>query len=278
MPPSDTCICIDREAITKVISNLLNNAAKYARRKIDVNGSIDANGKTFSLSIKDDGKGMNEKELEQIFKPFYQASGNKPGTGIGLSIVKGYVEAHHGMINVTSVPNEGSDFIFTIPVAQDICAEKDNKTADNSISDSSEKVINTIEIKEKKSTILIVDDNEDMLSFLSDSLKDIYTTVTAIDGIKALEYLKDHVVSMIISDWMMPRMDGIEFCKAVRDDERISHIPFVLLTAKTDTTSKVTGMNCGADLYIEKPFSPQYLCACISNLIDMRNRLRKTFS
>jgi len=278
MPPSDTCICIDREAITKVISNLLNNAAKYARQKIDVNGSINADGKTFSLSIKDDGKGMNEKELEQIFKPFYQASGNKPGTGIGLSIVKGYVEAHHGMINVTSVPNEGSDFIFTIPVAQDICAAKDNKTADNSISDSSEKVINTIEIKEKKSTILIVDDNEDMLSFLSDSLKGIYTTVTAIDGIKALEYLKDHVVSMIISDWMMPRMDGIEFCKAVRDDERISHIPFVLLTAKTDTTSKVTGMKCGADLYIEKPFSPQYLCACISNLIEMRNKLRKTFS
>ena len=138
--------------------------------------------------------------------------------------------------------------------------------------------INPNTINNKQSTILIVDDSEDMLFFLSESLKDFYNVITAADGIQALEYLRKNTANIIISDWMMPNMNGIELCKTIRNDERTSHIPFVLLTAKTDISSKVTGMNYGADLYIEKPFSPQYLCACINNLIEMRKRLRKTFS
>lgn len=278
MPPSATYICIDREAITKVISNLLNNATKYARHAIIIKGNINSDGKTFNLSIKDDGKGMDEKELEHIFKPFYQVSGNKPGTGIGLSIVKGYVEAHHGMINVTSELDKGSEFTVTIPIQQELCIANENISTENFFMEPKGNNGNNNADEKKKSTILLVDDNEDMLFFLSESLKDSYHITTATDGIKALEYLKKNRASIIISDWMMPNMNGIEFCEAVRKDEKTSHIPFVLLTARTDTASKVTGMNYGADLYIEKPFSPQYLCACIHNLIEMRKRLRKTFS
>ena len=91
---------------------------------------------------------------------------------------------------------------------------------------------------------------------------------------EALEKLKEHEVTLIVSDWMMPRMDGVEFCKALRADQSISHIPFILLTAKTDTNSKIEGMDCGADAYIEKPFSVQYLEACIKNLLDLRNSLK----
>lgn len=278
MPQPDIYICIDREAMIKVISNLINNAAKYARHNIVVNGKTSSDGKTFNLSIKDDGKGMSEKEQEHIFKPFYQASGNKPGTGIGLSIVKRYVEAHHGMINVISEPDKGSEFILTVPIKQELHAT--NEAIRNEAISLNKKTmpINPNTINNKQSTILIVDDSEDMLFFLSESLKDFYNVITAADGIQALEYLRKNTANIIISDWMMPNMNGIELCKTIRNNERISHIPFVLLTAKTDISSKVTGMNYGADLYIEKPFSPQYLCACINNLIEMRKRLRKTFS
>ena len=117
-----------------------------------------------------------------------------------------------------------------------------------------------------------------MIRFLSDSLQPNYTIITANDGVEALERLKEQEVSLIVSDWMMPNMDGVEFCKAVRNDQLSNHIPFILLTAKTDNASKTEGMNCGADAYIEKPFSLQYLEACIKNLLDLRMQLRKKFS
>ena len=117
-----------------------------------------------------------------------------------------------------------------------------------------------------------------MVSFLYDSFKDKYDVLTAGDGIEALDLLSKHEVSIIISDWMMPRMDGAEFCRRVRQNPLTSHIPFVMLTAKTDDDSKVEGMDVGADTYIEKPFSLQYLEACIRNMLEMRRRLIEKFS
>ncbi len=273
---------VDREAFIKIISNLLNNASKYAKKQIDIICKADTKWKTFTVSIKDDGIGMNENELSKIFKPFYQVSGNKPGTGIGLSIVKGLIDAHHGTISVKSAPGQGSEFTISLPLEQaGVTVMKREERQNDYVP-----MVETSNIQQEsyccaakdKADILIVDDNEDMLEFLTDSLKSSYTLTCAKDGIDALEYLKVHSVSMIISDWMMPRMDGIELCKAIRSDDRISHIPFVLLTAKTDINSKITGMTCGADLYIEKPFSTQYLFACINNLIETRKQLRKKFS
>ena len=117
-----------------------------------------------------------------------------------------------------------------------------------------------------------------VLNFLSGNFSNQYSILTAEDGIEALEKLKENDVTLIVSDWMMPRMDGVELCKALRADQAISHMPFILLTAKTDTNSKIEGMDCGADAYIEKPFSVQYLEACIKNLLDLRNLLRQKFS
>ena len=126
--------------------------------------------------------------------------------------------------------------------------------------------------------MLIVDDSEDMVSFLSSNFRDKYDVITAGDGIEALDLLSKHEVSIIISDWMMPRMDGAAFCREVRRNPLTSHIPFVMLTAKTDDDSKVEGMDVGADAYIEKPFSVQYLEACIRNMLEMRRRLIEKFS
>ena len=126
--------------------------------------------------------------------------------------------------------------------------------------------------------MLIVDDSEDMVGFLSENFKEKYEVMTASDGIEALDILSKHEVNIIISDWMMPRMDGAELCRRVRQNQLTSHIPFVMLTAKTDDDSKVEGMDVGADTYIEKPFSLQYLEACIRNMLLMRRRLMEKFS
>ncbi len=272
---------VDKEALTKVLSNLLTNANKYTQSRIEVRFQEHPEKQTFSIEVQDNGKGMNEEELTKIFKPFYQASENKPGTGIGLSIVKGIVEAHHGQVNVTSQPGHGSSFMITLPQKQEnLSAEEEENQAGNPLPEDIIPEQNaTASMSQKVLPImLIVDDNEDMLHFLSSHFQTSYTIVTAVDGVDALNKLKEQEVALIISDWMMPNMNGIDLCKAVRNNQLTSHIPFILLTAKTDTEAKITSMNCGADAYIEKPFSLQYLEACIKNLLELRLQLRQKFS
>lgn len=272
---------VDKEAITKVLSNLLTNANKYTESRIEVRFQEHPERQTFSIEVKDNGKGMYEEELKKIFKPFYQASENKPGTGIGLSIVKGIVEAHHGQVNVISQPGHGSSFIITLPEKQEsLSAEEEENQASNPLPEDiiPEQNVTASMSQKVLPIMLIVDDNEDMLNFLSSHFQTSYTIVTAVDGVDALNKLKEQEVALIISDWMMPNMNGIDLCKAVRNNQLTSHIPFILLTAKTDTEAKITSMNCGADAYIEKPFSLQYLEACIKNLLELRLQLRQKFS
>lgn len=272
---------VDKEALTKVLSNLLTNANKYTQSRIEVRFQEHPEKQTFSIEVQDNGKGMNEEELTKIFKPFYQASENKPGTGIGLSIVKGIVEAHHGQVNVTSQPGHGSSFMITLPQKQEnLSAEEEENQAGNPLPEDIIPEQNATAAMSQKvlPIMLIVDDNEDMLNFLSSHFQTSYTIVTAVDGVDALNKLKEQEVALIISDWMMPNMNGIDLCKAVRNNQLTSHIPFILLTAKTDTEAKITSMNCGADAYIEKPFSLQYLEACIKNLLELRLQLRQKFS
>lgn len=270
---------VDKEALTKVLSNLLTNANKYTKDFIAVN--FQKHSQTFSIEVKDNGKGIPEKELKKIFKPFYQASENKPGTGIGLSIVKGIVEAHNGKIDITSQVGQGVSVTVTLPQKQESqSAEEEENQATNPLPEDIIPEQNaTTTISQKMFPImLIVDDNEDMLNFLSSHFQTSYTIVTAVDGVDALNKLKEQEASLIISDLMMPNMNGIDLCKAVRNNQLTSHIPFILLTAKTDTEAKITSMNCGADAYIEKPFSLQYLEACIKNLLELRLQLRQKFS
>lgn len=272
---------VDKEALTKVLSNLLTNANKYTQSRIEVRFQEHPEKQTFSIEVQDNGKGMSEEELTKIFKPFYQASENKPGTGIGLSIVKGIVEAHHGQVNVTSQPGHGSSFMITLPQKQEnLSAEEEENQAGSPLPEDIIPEQNATAAMSQKvlPIMLIVDDNEDMLNFLSSHFQTSYTIVTAVDGVDALNKLKEQEVALIISDWMMPNMNGIDLCKAVRNNQLTSHIPFILLTAKTDTEAKITSMNCGADAYIEKPFSLQYLEACIKNLLELRLQLRQKFS
>lgn len=280
-PPADFTAMVDSEAITKLVSNLLTNAKKYTKDEVTVQCNVQPEQHNFIIRVTDNGIGISAEEQKKIFQPFYQAMDNKPGTGIGLSIVKSIVESHNGCIEVESEVNQGTSFVVTLPIeqAKDLLQEMDAPMLNNPgiPEDILQESLPTT-MPKGKPTMLIVDDNPEMLHFLSGSLSDKYHILTAEDGIEALERLKENEVTLIVSDWMMPRMDGVELCKAVRANQATSHIPFILLTAKTDTNSKIEGMDCGADAYIEKPFSVQYLEACIKNLVDLRNLLHQKFS
>ena len=322
-PDSHFTAIIDRESITKVVSNLLTNARKYTRDRVSLSCQVMPDDTNFAIEVTDNGVGIDPNDHERIFQAFYQSADNKPGTGIGLSIVKNIVDQHNGTISVESQPGHGATFTVLLPVKQEMKLEgrgeklegrgekvegrrekvegREYPTASNQGSDISlpstlyplptktSPLPSTLYPLPSKSsplpsnssplpTVLIVDDNNDMLSYLEQNMSEKHRVVTAHDGLEALDKLASNDVSLIICGGMMPRMDGAEVCRRVRSDAATSHIPLVMLTAKTDTISKVEGMNIGADAYIEKPFSIDYLEACCNSILSMRERLREKYS
>ena len=282
---------IDKEAVTKVVSNLLTNANKYTKDDVRLSCGIEPDGEHFRIVVSDNGVGIREEDRQRIFEPFFQAMDNKPGTGIGLNIVKNIVDLHHGIISLDSEVGKGTTFTVVLPVRQESqediqgsrameVLESENTSDEQNPPRSSELSYSSSSEypRSSKDTMLIVDDSEDMVAFLKDSFCNQYEVITACDGIEALDLLKKHEVNIIISDWMMPRMDGAELCRRVRLNPLTSHIPFVMLTAKTDDDAKVEGMDVGADTYIEKPFSLEYLEACIRNMLKLRRQLMEKFS
>lgn len=275
---------VDAEAITKSVSNLLTNALKYAREEVTL--SCRKQESVFEIMVRDDGSGVPDGEKTKIFEPFYQVPGtNKQGTGIGLSLVKSIVEAHRGQIAVGDAQDGGAIFSITLPLyAEEIqtVVENNNRFRMERMAEPelSEPAVQSepMQPTSQHPVLLIVEDNNDMRNFLYENFRNDYQVLTATDGEDGLKCLKSNEVGLIISDLMMPRMDGIEFCTQVRNNYLFSHIPFVMLTAKTDMDSKIEGLNCGADSYLEKPFSIQHLRAVIDNLLESRRLLRKKFS
>lgn len=281
-PTAEAKVTVDREAITKLVSNLLTNASKYTEDEVELRCQLLPEENRFVITVRDNGCGISNDDKEKIFKPFYQGSDTKPGTGIGLSIVNNIVEAHNGTIEVESEPGKGSTFIVTLPSDLKVEEKNYNYTGDFAGERLPDDILSeplpTETSRTSKPLMLIVDDNEEMLNFLTASFCDEYNILVAKDGDKALKLLQNNEVALIISDWMMPKLNGVELCKAVRANLLTSHIPFILLTAKVDLSSKIEAMDIGADVYIEKPFSLQYLKSCIHNLIDLREMLYRKFS
>lgn len=283
-PQSPLVVSIDAEALTKLISNLLTNASKYTKDLVRVSCCPDPSDPSrFMISVYDNGCGISKTEQDKIFQPFYQTMENKPGTGIGLSLVKSIAELHGGYVSLVSEPGSFSEFIVTLPIYHEEPVHKqifDEKqiSQTQSIDDVLNMEIVDI-LPESKQMVLIVDDNEEIVHFIADSLSDRYAVLSAYDGIQALNIVNETPeLALIIADWMMPGLDGIGLCRKLRDNLQTCHIPFILLTAKTDDASKVSGMDCGADIYIEKPFSLQYLEACVKNIIAMRGVLRQRYA
>ena len=269
---------VNQEALTKIISNLLNNGVKYASTYLQI--SLETDEKVFHIRTFNDGEMIPDTMKEEIFKPFVRLDKEDEvttGTGIGLALSRSLAELHQGSLMMEK-GEEVNCFCLTLPVNQDstitLSAENVSQVEENSCGWEQEET----DTKEKKPMILVVEDNPDMLAFVRKQLTTEYSVLTAMNGIEALAVLDNHYVNLVVSDVMMPQMDGFELCKTIKSDLSYSHIPVVLLTAKTNIQSKIEGLELGADAYIEKPFSVEYLLANISSLIHNREKLRQTFA
>jgi len=270
-------IQLDKEAFIKIISNLLNNAIKYCDTFVRLKAYITSNdkGSTFHLITENDGEKIPEEFRDEIFKPFiqlekkYQRKAN--GTGIGLALSRSLAELHKGTIELRDLEDSIS-FHLRLPIGNmDLPMETGNQKSDES------REPDRVLLSTSGYTILLIDDDRELLLFEEKFLSPHYNIVIAENGIEALEILRKISVNLIVSDIMMPGMDGFELTQRLKSDIEFSHIPVILLTAKVNVESKVKGFETGADAYIDKPFSLEVLLAQIANLLQNREKLRQSF-
>ncbi len=283
--------CFDRDKLQKIISNLLSNAIKFNKESGFVNIILaEKKSKGYSylqIEVEDNGPGMNNEVQKNIFDHFYKSQGlsTVEGTGIGLALVKELVELHFGEIEVKSLVGKGTRFRVTIPSDEEFYESK-NLTIKEAVSidgkirqaklktredDLSE------ELSEEAPLILIVEDNDDMRQFIKENVQTNYKVIESVDGEDGLNKALESIPDLIISDVLMPKLNGYEFCSKIKTDERTSHIPVILLTSMAEANSRLKGLETGADDYLTKPFNSAELLLRIKNLIDQRRKLREKF-
>ena len=285
----------DRDKLDKIVSNLLSNAYKYTANggniKLIVDSYWESENHHLRIQVVDTGEGIAPADLENVFKRFYTINkgDESESNGIGLSLTKDLVELHHGTINVESELGKGSTFTVDLPI------NKDSYQEDELISEHiSVNGINTDLILEKEELIdskvgegedmqiadvhlLLVEDNEELLFLMEKILSKHYHVLIAKDGLEALNVIKDNEIDIIISDVMMPEMDGLEFCRTLKSNLETSHIPIILLTAKNTVEDRIECYNAGADGYISKPFELKILEARINNFIMHKKNKQEEF-
>lgn len=268
---------VDKEAITKILSNLLNNALKYARHSICV--ELQREMEAFLVRVTSDGDKIPAEISQQIFEPFYQAAKKDSasfGVGIGLPLARSLASLHRGKLYLDS-EHEDNSFVLSVPLVENTL---------RSLPKLEEIAVETdtlgegvpVEAEMKSYVLLLVEDNETMLEFMSERLLEVFTVETAKNGQEALEVLRSRRIDLVISDIMMPVMNGWELCKEIKSDMDLSHIPVIFLTAKNDIDSKINGLKIGAEAYVEKPFSFNYLKTQIVSLLYNRQKEREAFS
>lgn len=295
----------DADKLDKILFNLLSNAFKYtedygtiALKLSEKEPSEVPMGKLteryLEIKLSDSGAGIPKESIAELFKPFHQINKIKPigtgATGIGLSLTKELVELHNGFITVESEVNKGSVFTVYLPVykhdpqegaAASSIAYSDEfiheDVTESATEDSKQIETGKANTTVSKPLVLIVEDNLDMRSFLQDELEKSYRIITAVNGLEGLEQAVQNIPDLVISDVMMDKMDGVELCRQLKTDERTSHIPVVLLTARHSEEIKMSSYETGADDYITKPFSTSLLLSRMKNLIDQRRKLRALF-
>jgi len=304
-------VFLDEEKLAQVLNNLLSNAFKFTEEggrieisvtplnlhtKGDNSESLISpleGGRGVNISISDNGQGIPPEKLEHIFDRFYQAddsiSREKEGTGIGLAIVKEMVNLHHGKIEAKSTIGKGTTFSIYLPLGGDHLKPDELKKSNDTeiefehttfIQRKSD--INETELTDEKGTdsspsLLIVEDNPDMRTFIRGFFDNEFKILEAGDGQDGLKIAVNRIPDMIISDVMMPKMDGYEFCKKIKSDEKTSHIPVILLTARAAKESRLEGLEIGADDFITKPFDGEELQVRVKNLIEQRKKLSEIY-
>ena len=262
----------DREKMNKVVYNLFSNALKFTPAGGSVSLSFRQEPDYVTITVADTGKGISDNDKPNIFKRFYQSASNdssQTGSGIGLHIASDYVHLHHGTINVSDNIPIGSIFTITLPIEAEVSSQ--SKKAEQTVPTERHPDENNLK------TILIVDDNQDMLSFISSCMKEDYQVHTASDGAAALEVLQREQIDLIVSDVMMPGIDGFELCRRVKTDISLSHIPVILLTARTTDVSRIEGLQLGADDYLTKPFNIEVLRLRVKKFIEWEQDNHRQF-
>ncbi|MEH6682355.1 MAG: two-component regulator propeller domain-containing protein [Sediminicola sp.] len=267
---------VDTEAIKKILSNLFNNAIKYGRENIVV--SLGTVGDSVEITIKNDGPLIPVHLKDKIFEPFYRVShtGGQSGTGIGLSLAHTLTEMHHGSLKLDTSDALMNTFMLKLPLHQ----EREFKLySPKSIIETRENDHTDIPKREgPRINILLVEDNEDLLDFVAKDLQERYTVLKATSAECALEILQRENIQLVVSDVSMSGMDGFTLCKKIKTNLESSHIPVVLLTAKSAMTAKMEGLESGADAYIGKPFSMEYLQVQIANLLENRQHILEHYT
>ena len=296
----------DKEKLQQVVSNLISNAFKFTPDNGHIYFAIKKSGQQLSIHIKDTGRGIPAADQANVFDRFYQVDNSTTrqfdGTGIGLALCKELVHLMKGKINVQSPPtgaNLGTEFIVTLPISQEAVleelpvplipvAQKINKPIASPVIEKIKsaplKEDNVKHAYQNKLTaledevplILLVEDNPDVVAYVASCLSD-YRLAIAENGEEGFDIATDIIPDLIISDVMMPIMDGFVMCKKIKTDERTNHIPVIMLTARADMDSKIEGLELGANAYLPKPYEKQELLLSIKNLFDLRNTIRKRY-
>lgn len=308
-------VVFDPDKVEKIITNLLSNAIKFTEKggavslsmsKVNINKKEclergikkNRNGSFVQIKVKDTGVGFKKEQLKDVFDRFFHADNTKTGTGIGLNFTKGLVELHGGKIDVESAYNEGSTFIVLLPLNPVDSSDQKNenfaeadfisyslnsvKSAEYEVAISNEEDVEIEVVKEGKGAkipvLLIVEDNKELRKHLKNELQNSFKIIEAINGVKGMEMVKKHYPDLIISDVMMPEMDGFELCRLVKTELETCHIPVILLTARSLEEDRIEGYKTGADEYLPKPFNIKVLKARVKNLLEAKKRLRDKFA
>lgn len=286
--PDTIMLRADQDKIERICYNLLSNALKYTSEGGEISLMAKEEGGRVMISVADNGCGISSDELPYIFDRFYQAKNAGRGTGIGLAIVKAFTELHHGEVSATSIEGKGSTFTIYIPVRQkgEVTNQPTEKVEQLVEPSSAQEVPNQARhideliqpYQTDKPEVLIIDDNIDIRTYLRSVLSEKYNVSEAADGKVGLELARKIVPDIVLSDIMMPVMDGLAFCQQLKTDKAISHIPVILLTARSLDEQRAEGYEHGADAYLSKPFSLRLLLSRIDNLIESRKKLNQTWS
>ncbi len=286
----------DPDKLEKIITNLLSNAFKFTPSGGHITLTLTPHGPTqrfkngyAEITVADSGSGIEAQHLGKIFDRFYQADTSTKriyeGSGIGLALTQELVKLHEGSITVTSTPRKGSCFTVQLPLGTDHLNASDMvyteaKVYPTSLTSEPVEVMEHEHETEESShpRVLIVEDNADLRFYLHNSLKEFYDIHEGADGEQGLIAALEIIPDLIISDLMMPKMDGLHLCEKLKSNEKTSHIPIILLTAKVDIETKLEGLHTGADDYMAKPFDARELQARIHNLIESRSKLQLKFS
>lgn len=286
-------LLVDPQYLELIENNLLSNAFKYTKEG-SVTVRLTMKGTDLLLQVRDTGAGIPEGQHERIFERFFQLENTHVGSGIGLSLVHRLVELHHGRIELESKEGEGSTFSVYIPQEPGAYLPEEMKKEDGSDTVRQVYSVNTKALystdveadddmsqdgggEQKYGTVLIVEDNEDIRTYLREGLADMFAVVEAGDGEEALRKLKDTETDLVITDVMMPVMDGVKLCRRIKQDLSTSHIPVIMLSAKSDVADRMEGFQTGADDYIAKPFSLSLLISKVTNMMKTRIRMKEYY-